>query len=105
MRARVRVPRASKRSWPSLRRTIRPVRSPRKWRRHAAAHDRVVAIEPHGDAFAVEDFLPHPVVDEALQLLGTRRSLPDTLGLLAQVRDLPARDEDLVRRGEHAALQ
>ena len=69
-----------------------------------APHDRIVAIQAHRETFAIEDLFANPVVDQALQLLRCRRSLPHALELCLQALLLAARHDDLVRSLQHAAM-
>ena len=70
-----------------------------------APHDRVVPVEAHGNAFAIENLLADPVVDETLEFLGGWRPSPGTLELLLQPLDLGARDHDLVGSSRESSLQ
>ena len=43
---------------------------------HAAANDEVVAVQPRGPSFAIENFVANVILDEALQFLFGRRAPP-----------------------------
>ncbi len=61
----------------------------------AAADDEVVLVQAQRQRLAVIDFLPHPVPDQALQLLAGGRPLPGADEALRHGRDLALRDDDL----------
>ncbi len=63
----------------------------------AADHD-IVLIQAHRPAFAISDLLAHVVLQQALEFLGRRRTLPGAAKRVEQVLLLAAADEDLIRR-------
>ena len=63
----------------------------------AAPHNNVVLVQAHGLALAVSDFLPHIVLQQALELLRRGRPLPGAAERVEQIFLLSFADEDLSR--------